>query len=153
MSKPCLKLLPLHSFNWLVERILKVTLPAWMEPSLNPDKSSTFIPSRRPHLTRRGCKSQPGEINQRLIKLRHNPPPAAATTGIIIPKKPSDSEAGNLHRAGEKMTNDLSKKKGKTAGDKKGKRKVKRRETYAMYIYKVLKQVSGELPINSACCW
>lgn len=39
------------------------------------------------------------------------------------------------------MTNDLSKKKGKTAGDKKGKRKVKRRETYAMYIYKVLKQV------------
>lgn len=125
-----------------------------MEPSLTPHKSSTFLPSRRPHLTRRGCKSQTGEINQRLIKLRHNPPPAAAPTGIIIPKKPSDLAARNLHRAGEKMTNDLSKKKGKTAGDKKGKRKVKRRETYAMYIYKVLKQVSPHLlPINAVCCW
>lgn len=47
------------------------------------------------------------------------------------------------------MTNELSKKKGKTAGDKKGKRKVKRRETYAMYIYKVLKQVSEEVPVIS----
>lgn len=58
-----------------------------MKSSLNPDKSSTFIPSRRPNLTRRGCKSQAGEINQRLIKLRHNPPRAAAAAGIIIPKK------------------------------------------------------------------
>lgn len=39
------------------------------------------------------------------------------------------------------MTNDISKKKGKSSGDKKAKRKAKRRETYAMYIYKVLKQV------------
>lgn len=40
------------------------------------------------------------------------------------------------------MTNDGSKKKGKAAGDKKAsKRKGKRRETYAVYIYKVLKQV------------
>lgn len=42
------------------------------------------------------------------------------------------------------MTNDISKKKGKSSSDKKTKRKAKRRETYAMYIYKVLKQV-GEL--------
>lgn len=47
------------------------------------------------------------------------------------------------------MTNDVSKKKGKSAGDKKGKRKVKRRETYAMYIYKVLKQVSEQQTIDS----
>ena len=40
------------------------------------------------------------------------------------------------------MTNDISKKKGKSSSEKKAKRKAKRRETYAMYIYKVLKQVS-----------
>ncbi len=39
------------------------------------------------------------------------------------------------------MTNDISKKKVKSSSEKKAKRKVKRRETYAMYIYKVLKQV------------
>lgn len=39
------------------------------------------------------------------------------------------------------MTNDISKKKGKSSSEKKAKRKAKRRETYAMYIYKVLKQV------------
>lgn len=39
------------------------------------------------------------------------------------------------------MANDISKKKGKSSGEKKAKRKAKRRETYAMYIYKVLKQV------------
>lgn len=43
------------------------------------------------------------------------------------------------------MTNDISKKKGKSSTDKKAKRKAKRRETYAMYIYKVLKQVSAYL--------
>lgn len=43
-----------------------------------------------------------------------------------------------------KMTNDVSKKKGKSSSDKKAKRKTKRRETYAMYIYKVLKQVGDE---------
>lgn len=46
------------------------------------------------------------------------------------------------------MSNDISKKKTKTSSDKKTKRKAKRRETYAMYIYKVLKQVgerSGEI--------
>ncbi|XP_007548719.1 PREDICTED: late histone H2B.L4-like isoform X1 [Poecilia mexicana] len=42
------------------------------------------------------------------------------------------------------MTNDISKKKGKSSSEKKVKRKTKRRETYAMYIYKVLKQV-GEV--------
>lgn len=47
------------------------------------------------------------------------------------------------------MSNDVSKKKGKSSGDKKGKRKVKRRETYAMYIYKVLKQVSEEQTTHS----
>ncbi|CAG5896613.1 unnamed protein product [Menidia menidia] len=41
------------------------------------------------------------------------------------------------------MSNDLSRKKGKSSTEKKTKRKAKRRETYAMYIYKVLKQ-AGE---------
>lgn len=42
------------------------------------------------------------------------------------------------------MSNDgVIKKKGKAPGEKKStKRKGKRRETYAVYIYKVLKQVS-----------
>ena len=40
------------------------------------------------------------------------------------------------------MTNDIAKKRGKGSTEKKTRRKVKRRETYAMYIYKVLKQVS-----------
>ncbi|XP_059199995.1 late histone H2B.L4 [Centropristis striata] len=47
------------------------------------------------------------------------------------------------------MTNDVSKKKGKMTGEKKGKRKAKRRETYAMYIYKVLKQVHPDTGISS----
>ncbi|XP_019964135.1 late histone H2B.L4 [Limanda limanda] len=47
------------------------------------------------------------------------------------------------------MTNDLSKKKGKGTGEKKTKRKAKRRETYAMYIYKVLKQVHPDTGISS----
>ncbi|KAK9538581.1 hypothetical protein VZT92_003743 [Zoarces viviparus] len=47
------------------------------------------------------------------------------------------------------MTNDISKKKGKSTGEKKGKRKAKRRETYAMYIYKVLKQVHPDTGISS----
>ncbi|KAI9544597.1 Histone H2B [Dissostichus eleginoides] len=47
------------------------------------------------------------------------------------------------------MTNDASKKKGKGTGEKKGKRKAKRRETYAMYIYKVLKQVHPDTGISS----
>ncbi|XP_031721201.1 histone H2B type 2-K1 [Anarhichas minor] len=47
------------------------------------------------------------------------------------------------------MTNDVSKKKGKSTGEKKGKRKAKRRETYAMYIYKVLKQVHPDTGISS----
>uniref|UniRef100_H3CSV0 Histone H2B n=2 Tax=Percomorphaceae TaxID=1489872 RepID=H3CSV0_TETNG len=63
--------------------------------------------------------------------------------------KPSDSAAGNHHRSWGKMSNDVSKKKGKSSGDKKGKRKVKRRETYAMYIYKVLKQVHPDTGISS----
>lgn len=41
------------------------------------------------------------------------------------------------------MTNDISKKKVQVK--KKAKRKAKRRETYAMYIYKVLKQVGGKI--------
>uniref|UniRef100_A0A8C3GC78 Histone H2B n=2 Tax=Cottioidei TaxID=8100 RepID=A0A8C3GC78_CYCLU len=48
-----------------------------------------------------------------------------------------------------RMTNDVSKKKGKSTGEKKGKRKAKRRETYAMYIYKVLKQVHPDTGISS----
>ncbi|XP_028986507.1 late histone H2B.L4 [Betta splendens] len=47
------------------------------------------------------------------------------------------------------MTNDVSKKKGKSSGEKKAKRKAKRRETYAMYIYKVLKQVHPDTGISS----
>lgn len=50
------------------------------------------------------------------------------------------------------MTNDISKKKGKNPGEKKVKRKAKRRETYAMYIYKVLKQV-GEKGAPSFNCF
>lgn len=71
-------------------------------------------------------------------------------TGIIIPKL-FDTASGELNTVRVhtfdtvgKMTNDISKKKGKSSSDKKTKRKAKRRETYAMYIYKVLKQV-GEL--------
>ncbi|XP_038573757.1 late histone H2B.L4 [Micropterus salmoides] len=47
------------------------------------------------------------------------------------------------------MTNDISKKKGKNPGEKKVKRKAKRRETYAMYIYKVLKQVHPDTGVSS----
>ncbi|XP_008432497.1 histone H2B type 2-K1 [Poecilia reticulata] len=47
------------------------------------------------------------------------------------------------------MTNDISKKKGKNSSEKKVKRKTKRRETYAMYIYKVLKQVHPDTGISS----
>ncbi|XP_041659864.1 zgc:92591 [Cheilinus undulatus] len=47
------------------------------------------------------------------------------------------------------MTNEISKRKGKSSGEKKAKRKAKRRETYAMYIYKVLKQVHPDTGISS----
>lgn len=48
------------------------------------------------------------------------------------------------------MSNEGAKKKGKAPGDKKGsKRKSKRRETYAVYIYKVLKQVHPDTGISS----
>ncbi|XP_044074142.1 late histone H2B.L4 [Siniperca chuatsi] len=47
------------------------------------------------------------------------------------------------------MSNDISKKKGRSSGEKKAKRKAKRRETYAMYIYKVLKQVHPDTGISS----
>uniref|UniRef100_A0A087Y5X3 Histone H2B n=2 Tax=Poecilia TaxID=8080 RepID=A0A087Y5X3_POEFO len=52
-------------------------------------------------------------------------------------------------RSLKKMTNDISKKKGKSSSEKKVKRKTKRRETYAMYIYKVLKQVHPDTGISS----
>uniref|UniRef100_A0A3B4V2H4 Histone H2B n=2 Tax=Seriola TaxID=8160 RepID=A0A3B4V2H4_SERDU len=48
-----------------------------------------------------------------------------------------------------KMSNDVTKKKGKSSSEKKAKRKAKRRETYAMYIYKVLKQVHPDTGISS----
>ncbi|CAL8280407.1 unnamed protein product [Lota lota] len=48
------------------------------------------------------------------------------------------------------MTNDVQKKKGKVGGgEKKARKKGKRRETYAMYIYKVLKQVHPDTGISS----
>ncbi|XP_029379869.1 histone H2B type 2-K1 [Echeneis naucrates] len=47
------------------------------------------------------------------------------------------------------MSNDVSKKKAKSSSEKKAKRKAKRRETYAMYIYKVLKQVHPDTGISS----
>ncbi|TRY87745.1 hypothetical protein DNTS_010066 [Danionella cerebrum] len=48
------------------------------------------------------------------------------------------------------MSNEGAKKKGKVPGDKKvPKRKSKRRETYAVYIYKVLKQVHPDTGISS----
>uniref|UniRef100_A0A8P4GJU2 Histone H2B n=1 Tax=Dicentrarchus labrax TaxID=13489 RepID=A0A8P4GJU2_DICLA len=42
-----------------------------------------------------------------------------------------------------------TKQKGKNSTEKKAKRKAKRRETYAMYIYKVLKQVHPDTGISS----
>ncbi|KAM9323404.1 histone H2B type 2-K1 [Pholidichthys leucotaenia] len=47
------------------------------------------------------------------------------------------------------MTNEISKKKSKSSSEKRAKRKAKRRETYAMYIYKVLKQVHPDTGISS----
>ncbi|CAL9688573.1 unnamed protein product [Knipowitschia caucasica] len=49
------------------------------------------------------------------------------------------------------MAGEASKKKAKSvpSGEKKAKRKAKRRETYAMYIYKVLKQVHPDTGISS----
>lgn len=46
------------------------------------------------------------------------------------------------------MSNDISKKRGKSSGEKRAKKKVKRKETYAMYIYKVLKQVSNNFDLG-----
>lgn len=45
------------------------------------------------------------------------------------------------------MSLEAGKKRGRPAasGDKKAKRKLKRKETYSVYIYKVLKQVSKGL--------
>ncbi|KAJ8268109.1 hypothetical protein COCON_G00132810 [Conger conger] len=49
-----------------------------------------------------------------------------------------------------KMSNDVAKKRGKAPGERKStKRKAKRRETYAVYIYKVLKQVHPDTGISS----
>lgn len=48
------------------------------------------------------------------------------------------------------MSNDISKKKNKSSSDKKAKRKAKRRETYAMYIYKVLKQVGARANMSAS---
>ncbi|XP_006007163.1 late histone H2B.L4 [Latimeria chalumnae] len=48
------------------------------------------------------------------------------------------------------MTNDPGKKKSKNPGEKKSsKKKAKRRETYSVYIYKVLKQVHPDTGISS----
>ncbi|XP_063057744.1 late histone H2B.L4 [Engraulis encrasicolus] len=46
------------------------------------------------------------------------------------------------------MSDDANKRKGKTPG-KSTKRKTKRRETYGVYIYKVLKQVHPDTGISS----
>ncbi|XP_018613420.1 histone H2B type 2-K1 [Scleropages formosus] len=48
------------------------------------------------------------------------------------------------------MSSDVGKKKGKVPGEKKAaKKRTKRRETYAVYIYKVLKQVHPDTGISS----
>ncbi|XP_025971613.1 late histone H2B.L4 [Dromaius novaehollandiae] len=49
------------------------------------------------------------------------------------------------------MSAEAGKKRGHapTAGDKKSKRKPKRKETYSVYIYKVLKQVHPDTGISS----
>uniref|UniRef100_A0A8C4FE50 H2B.K variant histone 1 n=1 Tax=Catagonus wagneri TaxID=51154 RepID=A0A8C4FE50_9CETA len=39
--------------------------------------------------------------------------------------------------------------RGRSAGDKKSKRRGRRRETYSMYIYRVLKQVHPDIGISS----
>lgn len=38
-----------------------------------------------------------------------------------------------------------------SSGDKKSKKKPKRKETYSVYIYKVLKQVSNYFPSIKSC--
>ncbi|KAH1177344.1 hypothetical protein KIL84_011046, partial [Mauremys mutica] len=50
-----------------------------------------------------------------------------------------------------RMSAEAGKKRGRgpVSGDKKSKRKVKRRETYSVYIYKVLKQVHPDTGISS----
>lgn len=69
-------------------------------------------------------------------------------SGIVIPKLNHYNfvkvHTFNTVAKKKKMTNDISKKKGKSSSEKKAKRKAKRRETYAMYIYKVLKQVGDK---------
>lgn len=80
----------------------------------------------------------------------------ARKTGMILPGR-GDLTLDELNIAKKvqtfetfsKMTNDISKKKGKSSSEKKAKRKAKRRETYAMYIYKVLKQVHPDTGISS----
>ncbi|XP_057712712.1 late histone H2B.L4 [Corythoichthys intestinalis] len=47
------------------------------------------------------------------------------------------------------MSSDNSKKRGKSSGEKRAKKRVKRKETFAMYIYKVLKQVHPDTGISS----
>ncbi|XP_068529136.1 histone H2B type 2-K1 [Anas acuta] len=53
---------------------------------------------------------------------------------------------------GVKMSAEAGKKRGghaSTSGDRKSKRKPKRKETYSVYIYKVLKQVHPDTGISS----
>uniref|UniRef100_A0A8B9T6K2 Histone H2B n=4 Tax=Anatidae TaxID=8830 RepID=A0A8B9T6K2_ANAPL len=53
---------------------------------------------------------------------------------------------------GAKMSAEAGKKRGghaSTSGDRKSKRKPKRKETYSVYIYKVLKQVHPDTGISS----
>ncbi|XP_077470451.1 histone H2B type 2-K1 [Stigmatopora argus] len=60
-----------------------------------------------------------------------------------------ESIRNNALKKTRKMSNEVLKKRGKSSGEKKGKKRVKRKETYAMYIYKVLKQVHPDTGISS----
>uniref|UniRef100_A0A1Q3EVR2 Histone H2B n=1 Tax=Culex tarsalis TaxID=7177 RepID=A0A1Q3EVR2_CULTA len=55
----------------------------------------------------------------------------------------STGKAAAVSKASGKATKNIVK------GDKKGKRKTKRKESYAIYIYKVLKQVHPDTGISS----
>ena len=64
------------------------------------------------------------------------------------PRKASPKKAGS-RAASPKKGGKAMKKRGRKPGTKTNKRRSKRRESYTMYIYKVLKQVHPDVGISS----
>ncbi|XP_066936236.1 histone H2B-like [Clytia hemisphaerica] len=64
------------------------------------------------------------------------------------PRKASPKKAGS-RAASPKKAGKAMKKRGRKPGPKTNKRRSKRRESYTMYIYKVLKQVHPDVGISS----